>query len=421
MEGKRHDVVIAGSGPAGAVAALTLARAGADVLLVDPGRFPRDKACGDVVGPRGVAALADLGVLPDAARPAGDVQLVGPDWRATRLPWPAHADGAGPMIVARTTLDGALRDAAVRAGAEPRTARVTGVAPGEAGVAVTLDDGQRLSAGFIIGADGAMSRVASAVGMLRPERSLWGFALRAYVPFVASAPHIVLWAPDGRRPLPGYGWLFPAGVGCANVGLGVAVGAQRTHAALAGRLLPAFVAALEARGMLERPAPLRPRRGGWMRMGLAGCSVAAGPVLLAGDAAALVNPLQGEGIAEAVTSGRAAAEAILSRPGDAAAAYRHALHDAFGAFQARAGALHALAINRPRLRSVAARGLTAPMPGRLAAPGWAAWWNDLARTTPPGRQRAAAAVIGAAASVATVAAPRRREVVRALTTGAKLA
>ena len=58
--GLRFDVLIVGGGPAGSVAALVLARGGLQVALVDKSAFPRDKACGDVVGPRGLQVLVDL-------------------------------------------------------------------------------------------------------------------------------------------------------------------------------------------------------------------------------------------------------------------------------------------------------------------------------------------------------------------------
>lgn len=411
---QRYDVVVGGSGPAGSVAALELARAGARVLMVDPDRFPRNKACGDVIGPSGIAVLADLRALPPGARPAGDVVLVGPDWRGVRLPWPQTVDGCRAMVVQRSTLDACLREAALRAGAEPWRARVTGLAQGPGDVDVVLGDAKRVCGSFLVGADGALSRVATASELLRPERALWGFALRAYGPARVAAPHIILWAPNGGPPLPGYGWVFPAGCGRANVGLGVAVGAERGHAALASRLFGAFVTALEDRGILDRPAELRERRGGWLRMGLSGCVPASGRVLLVGDAAGLVNPLQGEGIAEAVTSGRAAARAILEQPSAAAAGYRRSLHAGFGGFQSRAGALHSAIIARPRLRTLAARGLTVPPAARVLAPGWAVWWNDLLDASTAGPQKASAVAIGAGSSVATLPARRRHDVLRAL-------
>ncbi|HEY2301180.1 MAG TPA: FAD-dependent monooxygenase, partial [Acidimicrobiales bacterium] len=74
------DAVVVGAGPAGSVAALVLARAGVRVALIDKAAFPRDKACGDLIGPRGVQILEDLGVeLPDER--VGDMQVVGPTGR----------------------------------------------------------------------------------------------------------------------------------------------------------------------------------------------------------------------------------------------------------------------------------------------------------------------------------------------------
>jgi len=62
MSERPFDAVVVGAGPAGSIAALVLARGGARVALADKASFPRDKACGDLVGPRGVQALAELGV-----------------------------------------------------------------------------------------------------------------------------------------------------------------------------------------------------------------------------------------------------------------------------------------------------------------------------------------------------------------------
>jgi len=67
----QFDAVVVGAGPAGSVAALTLARGGARVALVDKARFPGDKACGDLIGPRGVALLSELGVVVE---PTGTVR-----------------------------------------------------------------------------------------------------------------------------------------------------------------------------------------------------------------------------------------------------------------------------------------------------------------------------------------------------------
>ena len=128
MNGQRWDAVVVGAGPAGSIAALVLARAGARVALADKASFPRDKACGDLVGPRGVQVLAELGVhVPDAGQGA-DLLAVGPSGRASRLPaFPGHTYAGHGVVVPRLAFDHALREAAVTAGATPLRARITAV------------------------------------------------------------------------------------------------------------------------------------------------------------------------------------------------------------------------------------------------------------------------------------------------------
>ena len=136
MASGRFDVVVAGAGPAGSVAALVLARGGARVALVDKAEFPRDKACGDLIGPRGVGLLDELGVsVPDAGQGA-DLLVVGPSGHRSRLPaFPGRAYPGHGVVVPRVVLDDALRAAAVAAGAEPVRARVSAADTGPDGPA----------------------------------------------------------------------------------------------------------------------------------------------------------------------------------------------------------------------------------------------------------------------------------------------
>ena len=85
MPDRRFDALVIGAGPAGSVAALVLARAGARVALVDKARFPRDKACGDLVGPRGVQLLSDLAIEMPTAAIVDDMIVVGPTGRRARV------------------------------------------------------------------------------------------------------------------------------------------------------------------------------------------------------------------------------------------------------------------------------------------------------------------------------------------------
>ena len=127
-------------------------------------------------------------------------------------------------------------------------------------------------------------------------------------------------------------------------------------------------------------------------MGMVGTSPAAGRVLLAGDAAGLVNPLQGEGIAQAMRSGRWAAEAILAGGGAAADRYRARLTAAHLPYHRITAALQQALVGRPRAAAVLARSLTAAGQVEPMAGGWAVFWNELLDGAPRGRHRRVAAV-----------------------------
>jgi len=376
----RFDAVVVGAGPAGSIAALVLARSGARVALADKAAFPRDKACGDLVGPRGVQVLADLGLgVPDAGQ-GSDLLAVGPSGWRSRLPaftgrtYPGHG-----IIVPRLALDHALREAALQAGAVPVRARITAVEAGGDGRidAVISSDGQRLAGEVIIAADGALSPVARLAGMLDPPTALWGFAIRAYVPAEVPLPLLVLLDASPWRIYPGYGWLFPGADGQANVGIGVGLGSSRGQASLRGDLAR-LVALLGQRGDLSGSAQPGPVTGGWLRMGGTGAPPAAGNMLLAGDAAGLINPLQGEGIGPAMVSARLAAEAVLAGPARAGPAYTEAIEAAFGRYMAGASAVQCALLRRPRATSAAIRLLTAPVVRHAVAGTWSIYWNGLA-------------------------------------------
>ncbi len=411
VAGERFDVLVAGSGPAGSIAALVLARGGARVALVDKTAFPRDKACGDLVGPRGVRLLAELGIEVAGAGRVGDMVVVGPTGRRVRLPcyegdgYPGYA-----VVLPRARLDACLHDAAVSAGASPAVARVGDPLLGRDGSieGFSVSTGGSVRADAVIGADGATSRVAAAAGLVDGRHVLWGFALRAYVEDPVSSPHIVLWEQARWRAFPGYGWLFPGVEGQANLGLGLGTLADRAAGAGAVRAFDAFAAHLRRLGVLGRPAGTSPRLGSWLKMGMVGTTPARGRVLLVGDAAGLVNPLQGEGISQAMASGRAAAQALLSGVGDAPDRYRRFLAATYAPYQSVATPVHRAVVPRPVAAAALSRSLTAPGVGRLLAGGWSIFWNDLQRgARPAGPRRLAALASGLGGAAAALGGTRR--------------
>jgi len=394
------------------VAAITLARAGARVALVDKSGFPRDKACGDLVGPRGVQLLTEVGLERPDVLSLGDMVVVGPTGGRALLPAvPGLAYPGQAWAIPRSRFDTELRHAALDAGAEEVTARVGALHAEASGSALlTLDGGGSVVADFVIGADGAASRVAESTGLVDHDRVLWGFAMRAYVEQHVELPYIAFWDPTPGRAFPGYGWLFPGPDGRANAGLGLGTGSDRRAGARATRQLDAFLDHLRSLGLLgaTTEAPRDGRLGGWLKMGMVGTMPARGNVLLVGDAAGLVNPLQGEGIAQAMDSGRAAALAVIERPSEAASHYIAHLRRTHLRFQSATASVHAALVSSPRMVSLVGRLLTTPLVARAVGGGWGIYWNDLLDGSAPGGARRVAQIAHGAARVLTAPAPNRR-------------
>jgi menaquinone-9 beta-reductase len=325
---------VVGAGPAGAAAALEARRLRPDasVALLDKATFPRDKACGDGLGPHAVDELAALG--------AGDVLDGYPPIRGLRLRSPRGLEVAGDparpnFVVPRAVLDARLVAAAQAAGAELLCG--TGVRRLEQRDGLVVVDGG-LAARVVVGADGANSTVRRLLGApSNPDRAL-AIAVRGYAPAPAGRPEqLIAWVTEGW---PAYVWSFPTGTGVANVGYGLL--RSRFHggrAELHRRLRELLPWAEPDPGSLRAHhlpfSSFRPPPG-------------AGQVLLAGDAASLVNPLSGEGIYYALASGRLAALAALTAPTAPLPAYRRLLARALGRHLRHASVL-ARAIHAPAL------------------------------------------------------------------------
>ncbi|RPF23043.1 NAD(P)/FAD-dependent oxidoreductase [Myceligenerans xiligouense] len=351
-------ILVVGAGPAGAIAAVALRRElpDAEVVLVDKATFPRDKTCGDGMGPGARKILEGLGLSDVFARfhTPTRVAITGPGGASAAIEDStiAHGDFRG-HVIPRLDLDEALKDAAVAAGATlregvtfqgievsdglRRTAADDGAAgpgtrppdapdSGAATAVVHLHQGGRTTAepyDLVVGADGAYSAVRRALGIERPAKKHTIIATRAY----ATVKHPDLVLHDTLRfdfiddLLPAYGWVFPLPDDRANIGIGIPVDLLSARDRRLGELFDVYVADLRRRGFavsdVGDPATHQlPHAGARQAM-----TARPYPAVLIGDAAATINALSGEGIFYGMAAGVQLAEhlaAARTAGGDAA-------------------------------------------------------------------------------------------------------
>ncbi|MGV0644574.1 menaquinone reductase [Mycolicibacterium sp. XJ2546] len=321
----RADVVVVGAGPAGSAAAAWACRAGRDVVVIDSAQFPRDKSCGDGLTPRAVQEMGRLGLgswLDGRVRHRG-LRMAG-FGADVEIEWPGPSFPATSSAVPRTELDDRIRMVAVDEGAKMMLGvKAVGVTHDSAGRVseVRLDSGASIGCRELIVADGARSTLGRVLGRQWHKETVYGVAIRGYIgtprasePWITS--HLELRSPEGAV-LPGYGWIFPLGNGEVNIGVGALATAKRpADAAL--RPLMSYYAGLrrDEWGFTGEP---RAGLSALLPMGGAVSGVAGPNWMLIGDAAACVNPLNGEGIDYGLQTGRLAASLLGS--GDLTAAW----------------------------------------------------------------------------------------------------
>ena len=291
-----HDLIVIGAGPAGAAAGISGARAGLRVALLDKARFPRDKLCGGGITGRSRRHMREIfgcDVTADLFLDCRRVRLT-----AAGLPLGDIADAPPIWMTTRRRFDAMLLEMACTAGCDRLTGRKIVTLDTAAGT-VLLEGGIRLAAPVIVGADGANSMVARALFGRAFNPARVGFGLEFEVPGPVTGDRLV--EIDLAAAAWGYGWAFPK-----REGLTLGVGGLHRRNPDLRRSLDTFA----ARHGVD-PSRLR-CTGAFLPFGEVRDVPGRGCVLLAGDAAGLVDPLTGEGIAWAMKSGQLAAQSAAA-------------------------------------------------------------------------------------------------------------
>lgn len=303
------DVVIVGAGPAGAVAATVLARAGARVRLVDRARFPRDKLCGDTVNPGTIGLLRALGLadrIEARGLPVDGMLITGADGVAVEGRYPGGLQG---RAIVRRELDWSLLQQAIAAGAafEPWTSvRSAVLDQGRVG-GVVVDGGRTMRARVVVAADGRHSTIAFGLGLARHPEHPRRWAIGAYFENVDGMSsfgemHVRRGGYIGVAPIPGgltnvclvRPWEAP------DATLRDPEALLRRELARDGMLRGRFAGAR----LVTPPVVLGP-----LAVDVRGPAVEG--LLLAGDAAGFIDPMTGDGLRFAVQGGELAARAAL--------------------------------------------------------------------------------------------------------------
>ena len=318
---EEYDVIVLGGGPGGSSTAAFLAKAGKKVILLDRAKFPRDKTCGDGISGRSVGVLRELGVLDDFGK-AEHQDMFGVAFSSpngTFVPISSKKEGSSEppgFVCRREVFDNVLFQFAKKKVARTIEGFFASdlIMDGERVVGVKGKfEGKEMEfrAPVLVGADGAGGITARKLGAYNDDESHQCAAIRCYYDNVdGMIDQIELHFIDGV--LPGYFWIFPLPNKRANVGIGMLVKDMKKKKVNLNKLMsdaiekhPAFKErfknAKRSSDVKSWILPLASKR----------MKIYGNGYVLVGDAASLIDPFSGEGIGNALTSGKLASQTIL--------------------------------------------------------------------------------------------------------------
>ncbi len=314
------DVIIVGAGPAGCTAALALSECSLNVALIEKSTFPRDKICGDALSPDVIAQLQKLPIDSSSFIDGFDKKL---ECKAVRFIAPnySYSDislvnyNLSGYISPRIDFDNYLFEQAKQCknltifeGQE-----ISSIEESPTEVRVLMKSGVRLESPIILGSDGAKSLVKRTLHKEKPDKNHYCAGIRMYFEGVTDFSDLnAVELHFYDELLPGYFWIFPLPDNRANVGIGMLSSfVSKKNINLKKELISIIKTHPNVKDRFKNATIVDDAKGFPLPLGSKKRSISGNRYLLLGDAASLINPLSGEGIANAIRSGRVAAEHLI--------------------------------------------------------------------------------------------------------------
>ena len=320
------EIAIIGAGPAGATTSIFLSKAGIPHVIFDKAEFPRDKICGDALSGKVGAVLNKID--PDLVyqldkdhnvKNSWGVRFVAPNGTALDVPFikdrskEKHAPG---FIVKRLVFDKFLVDLIDADFVQKKLGcSVTGISDGRDYVAITYqEDGKekQCRARMVIGAGGDRCVVARQMANRKIDPRHYAAGMRGYFENVGGMhPQNFIELHFIPEVLPGYLWIFPLADNQANVGIGLLSSRLRKkNFKLKKMMLDAISNHPELRERFKNARLIGDIKGWGLPLGAKRRRLSGNRFILTGDAASLIDPFTGEGIGNAMFSGRLAAQLV---------------------------------------------------------------------------------------------------------------
>jgi menaquinone-9 beta-reductase len=317
---QKFDAVIVGAGPAGSSCAIKLAQSGLKVALLDKSTFPRDKTCGDALSTDVVNQLPMLSetLAADFATftkklPSYGVKIFSPDHRYIDIPFINKGNKSNGFISERIHFDNFLFQHVKSYSNihvfENCTVNKAEVKSEKVHVATSLGE---FTCEIVVGADGAHSVVSKYLSNIKVEKKHYSAGLRIYYEGVSSFHNEnFIELHFFKDILPGYLWIFPLADNKANVGIGMLSSTvSKKKVNLKETLQTLLQTHPHIKERFKNAKPLETVKGYGLPLGSKKRNISGERFLLTGDAAALIDPFSGEGIGNAIRSGRVAADHI---------------------------------------------------------------------------------------------------------------